>query len=60
MISFFGEWAKVSIEEIMFLIEGTEQVFASSPFLERHQVGVQLIFVKLDYRTRMEEDSVEV
>jgi hypothetical protein len=44
----------------MLLIEVTEQIFTNVPILKGHDLGIQLIFVKLDSRTWVIKDSIVV
>jgi hypothetical protein len=60
LVTFLSERSNIPIQKIMLLIEVTEQIFTNVPILKGHDLGIQLIFVKLDSRTWVIKDSIVV
>jgi hypothetical protein len=60
LVTFFSKWSDIPIQQVMLLIEVIEQVFTNVPILKRHDLGIQLIFVKLDSRTWVIKDPIVV
>jgi hypothetical protein len=60
LVTFLSKRSDIPIQEVMFLIEIVEQVFTNVPILERHDLGIQLIFIKLDNRSWVIKDPIVV
>lgn len=60
LVAFFGKRSNIPIQEVMLLVEVVEQVFTNVPILERHDLGVELIFIELDNGSWVIKDPVVV
>lgn len=47
LVAFLCKWPHITVEQVMLLVEVTEQILADAPVLERHGPRVQLVIVQL-------------